>query len=393
MEGYKYVVQLKVVQAKDLSIVQGPYINAAAEISVNKQQKQQSKVIKYSQTCPVWNESFQVYLQSLEDILLIRVVDSDKYLGDALLGECDVDLSNDQSEWIKLRFKQQESSGQVFVEHQTRKLEPGEEIQAPQPQIISPPPSKDKGKKKKEKPQKTELKPDKSQKTETKPEKVVVKKDKQVTEESVLEHVREVERIRIERELEQEELRYQQEEMERKKIVDEEELKKHKDENEMTRKMAEELEKNRKELEEKMEKARIEQQAKQREDEEEASKKKLRKEMKYSSLRGFLNKRGHVRRNWKTRFFVIRGNELWYYSSNTMQQTKGRMRLPQSKIKTEPDAAKDRKFCFSITTEDGKDLIIAATDEKERDMWMEALTFIATNPSFSARASEFTEPV
>lgn len=56
------------------------------------------------------------------------------------------------------------------------------------------------------------------------------------------------------------------------------------------------------------------------------------KEQKKKKLQGYLTKQGHVRKNWKTRYFVINGEDVFYYKDSTKNNLKGQFSLRGSVI-------------------------------------------------------------
>eukprot|EP01087_Luapelamoeba_hula_P018655 TRINITY_DN6048_c0_g1_i3.p1 TRINITY_DN6048_c0_g1~~TRINITY_DN6048_c0_g1_i3.p1 ORF type:complete len:587 (-),score=111.08 TRINITY_DN6048_c0_g1_i3:19-1779(-) len=82
-------------------------------------------------------------------------------------------------------------------------------------------------------------------------------------------------------------------------------------------------------------------------------------------------KRGHIRKNWKTRWFVLKGENFMYFENS--KATAPIDYLPLSGA-TVCEAAKDKKpHVFEITTSK-KTLFIQAKSELERRSWIEALT-------------------
>jgi len=85
---------------------------------------------------------------------------------------------------------------------------------------------------------------------------------------------------------------------------------------------------------------------------------------------GYLFKQGHVVRNWKQRYFILKEDLLYYLRSKTDMNPLGALSLSGARI--EPDSA--RKHCLKlIPTKASQPLLIAATSEAELHSWKMAL--------------------
>ncbi len=89
---------------------------------------------------------------------------------------------------------------------------------------------------------------------------------------------------------------------------------------------------------------------------------------------GFLTKKGHKRRNWKKRFFILRDGEISYYAKKGASEPKGVISLNSgpgiSVITMDPSPASD--FRFMIITPD-QIFPIYAECEADRTKWMKAV--------------------
>jgi len=122
----------------------------------------------------------------------------------------------------------------------------------------------------------------------------------------------------------------------------------------------------------------------QRKQDEEATEKKKKQDMLIKEVKreeklrrycGFLRKQGHVVRNWKTRFFVISEDQLYYFTSNTQTKCKGQISLLGCTAAS-TDNVESRENCFKLLTSTGKDFILSAATPKEKKKWLDALILV-----------------
>ncbi|CEG39219.1 pleckstrin-like domain-containing protein [Plasmopara halstedii] len=94
----------------------------------------------------------------------------------------------------------------------------------------------------------------------------------------------------------------------------------------------------------------------------------------YIHMEGRLLKRGHLNKNWKTRFFRIQQGELRYYTEN---QNKCKGSVPLKDTIVSPGMAQcpdGRKYYFVLTSKDSKfEMHLNAHNEKSMHLWIEAL--------------------
>ncbi|KAJ6255356.1 non-specific serine/threonine protein kinase [Anaeramoeba flamelloides] len=90
-------------------------------------------------------------------------------------------------------------------------------------------------------------------------------------------------------------------------------------------------------------------------------------------MSGYLVKQGGKIKTWRKRWFVIRGNVLYYYKKKTSKFPLGMLPLSQSVV---VDYAKKRrkKFVFSVDVPNARKYFINATSETEREDWMGAIS-------------------
>jgi hypothetical protein len=94
----------------------------------------------------------------------------------------------------------------------------------------------------------------------------------------------------------------------------------------------------------------------------------------YIHMEGCLMKRGHLKKNWKNRFFRIEQGELRYYTAN-QETMKGAVSLKGTIVSPGMTQCTDgRKFYFVLTCKDGKfELHLNAHNEQDMHRWIEAL--------------------
>ncbi|ELR12396.1 PH domain containing protein [Acanthamoeba castellanii str. Neff] len=84
---------------------------------------------------------------------------------------------------------------------------------------------------------------------------------------------------------------------------------------------------------------------------------------------GWLTKKGGQRRNWKTRWCVLKTNEFSYYTNKKDAKPKGTIVL--SGITVKPSSHKE--FCFGISTTE-RTYLMAGKDATEQEEWVTAIT-------------------
>ena len=100
-------------------------------------------------------------------------------------------------------------------------------------------------------------------------------------------------------------------------------------------------------------------------------------------LTGWLQKQGHFVRNWKKRFFVLEMGRLQYFEKKSPKEgppygvnSKGCILMTHIELQ-EPDVdeanSEDANKIYLMDTESGKDLLVAASDYKECQIWKETL--------------------
>lgn len=89
---------------------------------------------------------------------------------------------------------------------------------------------------------------------------------------------------------------------------------------------------------------------------------------------GFMNKLGAKVKNWKRRFFVLRGFQLQYYDSHNWKDKEmlGEVHLVGSVVRMVPEDLFDRLYVFSITqyTGERRTYYCCAANEEDMKKWM-----------------------
>ncbi|CAH3039137.1 unnamed protein product [Porites lobata] len=89
---------------------------------------------------------------------------------------------------------------------------------------------------------------------------------------------------------------------------------------------------------------------------------------------GFLVKKGHVRHNWKTRWFILYDETLVYFKKkNQIMQATGEIPL-QGCFLVSPCAEYTKKEAvFRITSKDNVEYLVQAANDEEREEWTTAI--------------------
>ncbi|KAM9860750.1 switch-associated protein 70-like [Aulostomus maculatus] len=87
---------------------------------------------------------------------------------------------------------------------------------------------------------------------------------------------------------------------------------------------------------------------------------------------GYMMKKGHVRKNWTERWFVLRPNSLLYYICEDLEEKKGEIILDRNCcVESLPD--KEGKKCLFIVKCTDKSFEISASDKKKKQEWIQAI--------------------
>jgi hypothetical protein len=105
---------------------------------------------------------------------------------------------------------------------------------------------------------------------------------------------------------------------------------------------------------------------------------------------GFLRKKGHVRRNWLDRWFVLTTEGIYYYKNRA--DTKPLGVIPLFGSSAAEDTLQKHQFVFTCLTAEGKDYPIQTSTRDEMLFWVKAIEDAKEErnrrpPSASATAS------
>jgi len=90
---------------------------------------------------------------------------------------------------------------------------------------------------------------------------------------------------------------------------------------------------------------------------------------------GWLQKRGHLVKNWKRRYFILTDVAIIYFDQPPMHPgdfefIKGSINLVGCSIKKTLETAFDKRYCFGLAMNDGEEYFIAADTLSELEEWM-----------------------
>eukprot|EP01087_Luapelamoeba_hula_P017518 TRINITY_DN5536_c0_g1_i1.p1 TRINITY_DN5536_c0_g1~~TRINITY_DN5536_c0_g1_i1.p1 ORF type:complete len:838 (-),score=182.97 TRINITY_DN5536_c0_g1_i1:158-2671(-) len=92
--------------------------------------------------------------------------------------------------------------------------------------------------------------------------------------------------------------------------------------------------------------------------------------------------------SWKRRWFILRGNTLSYYlSESNTEESKGSINIASCSVQPESplDGDKDRQHLLSVSVE-GRKLVLAAETQRERDRWLHAIRGSLSNIQYRQAA-------
>jgi hypothetical protein len=88
-------------------------------------------------------------------------------------------------------------------------------------------------------------------------------------------------------------------------------------------------------------------------------------------LSGWLEKKGHLVKNWKRRYVVVEANVVSYYLDESLAKIKGTIKLDDS-TKVLVRDGRTHSWKFRIITQ-GKNLELSASTENDRDFWVSTI--------------------
>lgn len=86
---------------------------------------------------------------------------------------------------------------------------------------------------------------------------------------------------------------------------------------------------------------------------------------------GFMRKKGHVRRNWLDRWFVLTSEGIYYYKNRQDVKPLGVIPLFGSTVKE--DSFQKHQHVFTCWTAEGKDYPVQASTRDEMLVWITAI--------------------
>jgi len=108
--------------------------------------------------------------------------------------------------------------------------------------------------------------------------------------------------------------------------------------------------------------------------------------------RSWLYKQGHVVKNWKLRYFIVKGEMLQYYTDDTLAPTKqkGSFSLKDCQLVLDI-TVEGRDHCFMVKPMGGlKEYLLSAHSKEEKQAWLDAISFIC-NGSLPSYAYDLNE--
>lgn len=88
--------------------------------------------------------------------------------------------------------------------------------------------------------------------------------------------------------------------------------------------------------------------------------------------RGYMWKKGHVRRNWTERWFVLKPSTMAYYVSESLKDQRGVLQLDKNCV-VEPISDREGKRCMFCVKTSNKTFEMSASDQKQKVEWIQAI--------------------
>lgn len=88
--------------------------------------------------------------------------------------------------------------------------------------------------------------------------------------------------------------------------------------------------------------------------------------------RGYMWKKGHVRRNWTERWFVLKPSSMSYYVSEDLKDKRGEIQLDKSCV-IEPIPDREGKRCMLCVKTHNKTYEMSASDQRQKVEWTQAV--------------------
>ncbi|XP_028256243.1 differentially expressed in FDCP 6 homolog isoform X2 [Parambassis ranga] len=87
---------------------------------------------------------------------------------------------------------------------------------------------------------------------------------------------------------------------------------------------------------------------------------------------GYMWKKGHIRRNWTERWFVLKPSSMSYYVSEDLKDKRGEIQLDKSCI-VEPIPDREGKRCLFCVKTHNKTYEMSASDQRQKVEWTQAI--------------------
>ncbi|TNM91651.1 hypothetical protein fugu_020031 [Takifugu bimaculatus] len=88
--------------------------------------------------------------------------------------------------------------------------------------------------------------------------------------------------------------------------------------------------------------------------------------------RGYMWKKGHVRRNWTERWFVLKPSSIEYYVCEDLKDKRGQVKLDKNCV-VEPVSDRDGKRCMFCVKTHNKTFEMSASDQRQKVEWIQAV--------------------
>ncbi|KAK2859048.1 hypothetical protein Q5P01_003668 [Channa striata] len=88
--------------------------------------------------------------------------------------------------------------------------------------------------------------------------------------------------------------------------------------------------------------------------------------------RGYMWKKGHVRRNWTERWFVLKPSSMQYYVSEDLKDKRGEIQLDKSCV-VEPIPDREGKRCLFCVKTHSKTYEMSASDQRQKVEWIQVI--------------------
>ncbi|KAM6895293.1 differentially expressed in FDCP 6 homolog [Xenentodon cancila] len=88
--------------------------------------------------------------------------------------------------------------------------------------------------------------------------------------------------------------------------------------------------------------------------------------------RGYMWKKGHLRRNWTERWFVLKPSSIAYYVSESLKDKRGEIQLDKNCV-IEPTPDREGKRCLFCVKTHSKTYEMSASDQRQKVEWTQAI--------------------